>query len=203
MKKLIFLALLFCNSFSFAQKAKLDPKLIEMGWSFLSPIVLQKIDDQFTKEVIAKAIPKIIKEDIRGAALEISEATYKFKNIKVLNKAFIKEQEIVITNAVKAIKTKDYAKAVNEIASVVILSDKYIKTGILDKPDASSSEPIVNSKSTLLKTDEINGKFVIENSSSYYFFIPDGYVTEIASADTSVDKFKLNLSGGSGFEIIY
>lgn len=61
--------------------------------------------------------------------------------------------------------------------------------------------PDNNIKTDLVKSEEINGKVVIEKNSNYYFFVPNGTVTELESKDTTLTKFKLNLKNGSGFEI--
>lgn len=175
--------------------------MIEMGWSFISPFVLQKIEDPLTKEIISKSLPKIIREDIKGAVFEIADATYRVKNIKVLNKAFLADQEIRLTKAINAIKRKDYATAVNEVATIVTISDKYIKSGILDKEEAKSIESESNIRTELVKSEEINGKVVIEKNNSYYFFVPNGSVSELDSKDSTVSKFKLSLVNGKSFEI--
>jgi hypothetical protein len=175
--------------------------MIEMGWSFISPFVLQKVEDPLTREIISKSLPKIIREDIKGAVFEIADATFRIKNVKVLNKAFLADQEIRITKAIKAIKTKDYATAVNEVATILTISDKYIKSGILDKEEAKPSESESNTKTELVKSEEINGKVIIEKNNNYYFFVPNGSVSELASKDSTVSKFKLNLANGKGFEI--
>ena len=175
--------------------------MIQIGWSFISPIVLQKVNDPLTKEILSKAIPKIIKEDVKGAILEIADATYRVKNVKILNKLFLAEQETLVTNALKAIKTKDYATAVNDIATLVTISDKYLKSGILDKPDSKLNETTENLKTTLVRSEEVNGKVIIEKNSNYYFFVPNGFVSEIESKDTSINKFNLKLPNGNGFEI--
>lgn len=201
MKRLISILLLLTTSITFGQKLKLDPKMIEMGWSFISPFVLQKIEDPLTKEIIAKCLPKIIREDVKGAVFEIADATYRIKNVKILNKTFLAEQEIRINKALKAIKTKDYATAVNEIATIVTISDKYLKSGILDKEDAKSNELENNIRTELVKADEVNGKVIIEKNNSYYFFVPNGSVSEIESSDSELSKFKLNLNNGKSFEI--
>ncbi len=201
MKTLIITIIIFSTTFSFAQKNKISPQMIQIGWSFISPIVLQKVNDPLTKEILSKAIPKIIKEDIKGAIFEIADATYRVKNVKILNKLFLAEQEALVTNALKAIKNKDYATAVNDIATLVTISDKYIKSGILDKPDSKLNETTDNLKTTLVKSEEVNGKVVIEKNSNYYFFVPNGFVKEIESKDTSINKFNLNLSSGNVFEI--
>ncbi len=201
MKTLISILLILITNTTFGQKMKLDPKMIEMGWSFISPFVLQKVEDPLTREIISKSLPKIIREDIKGAVYEIADATYRIKNIKVLNKAFLADQEIRLTKAIKAIKTKDYATAVNEVATIVTISDKYIKSGILDKEEAKSNEPENNIRTELVKSEEINGKVIIEKNSNYYFFVPNGSVSEIPSQDTTISKFKLNLVNGNSFEI--
>jgi hypothetical protein len=175
--------------------------MIEMGWSFISPFVLQKVEDPLTREIISKSLPKIIREDIKGAVFEIADATFRIKNVKVLNKAFLADQEIRITKAIKAIKTKDYATAVNEVATILTISDKYIKSGILDKEEAKPSESESNTKTELVKSEEINGKVIIEKNNNYYFFVPNGSVSVLASKDSTVSKFKLNLANGKGFEI--
>ena len=132
-----FVFLLLClHLYTITQALTLDPKIVAMGWSFLSPIALSKIDDPLTKEIVSKAIPKIINDDIKGAVLEISDATYRVKKVKILNKAFLAEQEIYVNNAVKALRNQDYARAINEVATIVTLSDKYLKKGTLDKEDA-------------------------------------------------------------------
>ena len=201
MRTTITILLFFATTISFGQKLKLDPKMIEMGWSFISPFVLQKVEDPLTREIISKSLPKIIREDIKGAVFEIADATFRIKNVKVLNKAFLADQEIRITKAIKAIKTKDYATAVNEVATIVTISDKYIKSGILDKEEAKPSESESNTKTELVKSEEINGKVIIEKNNNYYFFVPNGSVSELASKDSTVSKFKLNLANGKGFEI--
>jgi hypothetical protein len=201
MRTIITILLFFATTISFGQKLKLDPKMIEMGWSFISPFVLQKVEDPLTREIISKSLPKIIREDVKGAVYEIADATYRIKNVKVLNKAFLAEQESRITKAISAIKTKDYATAVNEVATIVTISDKYIKSGILDKEEAKPSESENNTKTELVKSEEINGKVIIEKNSNYYFFVPNGSVSEIPTKDSTVSKFKLNLANGKGFEI--
>jgi|LakMenEpi03Aug12_release.lakeMendotaPanAssembly.Ray.scaffolds.fasta_scaffold194688_1 hypothetical protein len=201
MRTTITILLFFATTISFGQKLKLDPKMIEMGWSFISPFVLQKVEDPLTREIISKSLPKIIREDIKGAVFEIADATFRIKNVKVLNKAFLADQEIRITKAIKAIKTKDYATAVNEVATILTISDKYIKSGILDKEEAKPSESESNTKTELVKSEEINGKVIIEKNNNYYFFVPNGSVSELASKDSTVSKFKLNLANGKGFEI--
>jgi hypothetical protein len=201
MKTFVTIIIVFLTSISFGQKLKLDPMMIEMGWNFVSPTVLQKVADPLTKEILTKTIPKIIREDAKGAIFEIADATYRVKKIKILNKAFLAEQEVRVNKAIKAIKTKDYATAVNQIATIVTISDNYIKSGILDKEEVKPSAPDNNVKTDLVKSEEINGKVVIEKNSNYYFFVPNGTVSEQASTDTTLTKFKLNLKDGSGFEI--
>jgi hypothetical protein len=201
MRTIITILLFFVTTISFGQKLKLDPKMIEMGWSFISPFVLQKVEDPLTREIISKSLPKIIREDVKGAVFEIADATYRIKNVKVLNKAFLADQEILITKAISAIKTKDYATAVNEVATIVTISDKYMKSGILDKEEAKPSESQNNAKTLLVKSEEINGKVIIEKNSNYYFFVPNGSVSKIESKDSTVSKFKLNLVNGKGYEI--
>jgi hypothetical protein len=194
--------LIICSNVVYSQKLKLDPKIIAMGWEFISPLVVQKIEDPLTKEIVSKTIPKIIKDDIKGAVYEIADATYRVKNVKVLNKAFLAEQDLLVNSAVKALKSKDYAKAVNDVATIVTLSEKYLKSGILDKEDAKSAEIENNkTKANLVKSEEINGKVIIEKNNNYYFFVPNGFVSEIETKDSSMNMFKLNLSGGNGFEI--
>ena len=175
--------------------------MIEMGWSFISPFVLQKVEDPLTREIISKSRPKIIREDIKGAVFEIADATYRIKNVKVLNKAFLTDQEVHLTKAINAIKTKDYATAVNEVATVVTISNKYINSGILDKEEAKPNESEKNTKTELVKSEEINGKVIIEKNSNYYFFVPNGTVSELGSKDSTISKFKLNLVNGKSFEI--
>jgi hypothetical protein len=201
MKTFATIIIVFLTSISFGQKLKLDPMMIEMGWNFLSPTVLQKVSDPLTKEILSKTIPKIIKDDAKGAIFEIADATYRVKNVRILNKAFLAEQEVRVNKAIKAIKTKDYATAVNEIATIVTISDKYLKSGILDKEDAKPSVPDSNIKTDLVKSEEINGKVVIEKNSNYYFFVPNGTLSELESKDSTLTKFKLNLNNGGGFEI--
>jgi hypothetical protein len=201
MKTFVTIILVFLTSISFSQKLKLDPMMIEMGWNFVSPTVLQKVADPLTKEILTKTIPKIIREDAKGAIFEIADATYRIKKIRILNKAFLADQEVRVNKAIRAIKTKDYATAVNQIATIVTISDNYIKSGILDKEDLKPSAPDNSIKTDLVKSEEINGKVFIEKNSNYYFFIPNGTVSEQASKDTTLTKFKLNLKDGSGFEI--
>jgi hypothetical protein len=201
MKTFVTTVLLLLTSFSFGQKFKLDPVMIEMGWNFIAPTVLQKVADPLTKEILTKTIPKIIREDAKGAIFEIADATYRVKKIKILNKAFLAEQEVRVNKAIKAIKTKDYATAVNQIATIVTISDNYIKSGILDKEEVKPSAPDNNIKTDLVKSEEINGKVVIEKKSNYYFFVPNGNVTEQESKDSTLTKYKLNLKDGSSFEI--
>jgi hypothetical protein len=200
MKPIITIFLIFSVAITFGQKSKIDPKMIEMGWSFVSPFVLQKVDDPLTREIISKSLPKIIKEDIKGAIFEIADATYRIKNVKVLNKVFLAEQETRIKKAIKAVKTKDFATAVNEVATIVTISDKYIKSGILDKEEAKPIESNNSIKTELVKKEEINSKVVIEKNSNYYFFVPNGTVTELSSQDSTVTRFKMNLASGKGFE---
>jgi hypothetical protein len=190
MKTFATIIIVFLTSISFGQKLKLDPMMIEMGWNFLSPTVLQKVSDPLTKEILSKTIPKIIKDDAKGAIFEIADATYRVKNVRILNKAFLAEQEVRVNKAIKAIKTKDYATAVNEIATIVTISDKYLKSGILDKEDAKPSVPDSNIKTDLVKSEEINGKVVIEKNSNYYFFVPNGTLSELESKDSTLTKFK-------------
>lgn len=82
MKTFATIFIVFLTSISFGQKLKLDPVMIEMGWNFVSPTVLQKVTDPLTKEILSKTIPKIIKEDAKGAIFEIADATYKVKNLE-------------------------------------------------------------------------------------------------------------------------
>jgi hypothetical protein len=201
MKKYATIIILFITSISFGQKLNFDPMLIEMGWNFLSPTVLQKVNDPLTKEILSKTIPKIIRADAKGAVLEMADATFRVKKVRILNKAFLSEQEFRVDKAIKAIKTKDYATAINEIATIVTISDKYAKSGILDKEDAKSLQPDNNLRTELVKSDEINGKVIIEKNSNYYFFVPNGTVSELESKDTTITKYKLNLTNGSSFEI--
>jgi hypothetical protein len=201
MKKYTTIIIIFFTSISFGQKLNFDPMFIEMGWNFLSPTVLQKVNDPLTKEILSKTIPKIIRADAKGAILEMADATFRVKNVRILNKAFLSEQEFRVNKAIKAIKTKDYATAINEIATIVSISDKYAKSGILDKEDAKSLQPDNNVRTELVKSDEINGKVIIEKNSNYYFFVPNGTVSELESKDTTLTKYKLNLANGSSFEI--
>jgi hypothetical protein len=201
MKTLVTTILLLLTSFSFGQKLKLDPVMIEMGWNFLAPTVLQKVTDPLTKEILTKSIPKIIKEDAKGAIFEMADATYRIKNIRILNKAFLAVQEDGVNKAIKAIKSKDYATAVNQIATIVTISNNYIKSGILDKDDVKPNTNDNNTKTDLVKSEEINGKVVIEKNSNYYFFVPNGSVSEQESKDSTLTKFRLNLKDGSGFDI--
>ncbi|MCC6251525.1 MAG: hypothetical protein IT238_03575 [Bacteroidia bacterium] len=188
-------------SLVFGQKMTLDPKMLEMGWNFVSPLVINKVEDPLTKEIITKTIPKIIREDVKGAAYEIGDAIYRIKNVKVLNKEYLIQQESSITVALSAIKHKDYAKAVNEMATLVAITDRYIKSGLLDKEEAKPSGIDNNIEANLVKNEEINGKVVIEKNSSYYFFIPNGTVSEIQSKDTTLTKFRFNSNSGRYFEI--
>lgn len=201
MKSLIFTILTIVSTFSFGQKMKLDPKMIEMGWSFVSPFVIKKIEDPLTKEIIAKTIPKIIREDIKGAVYEISDAVFRIKNVKVLNKEFLLIAENKLTVAYKAVRQKDYAKAVNEMAAVVVITDKYIKNGLLDKEVEKPSGIDTNVESRLVKNEEINGKVFIEKNSSYYFFVSNGTVSEQETGDSTLTTFMYNSSAGRKFEM--
>jgi hypothetical protein len=201
MKGIATCLLLLITAICSAQKLKVDPKMLELGWSFLSPIVLEKINDPLTKEIVEKSIPKIIRDDIKGAIVEVSDATLKIKNVKVVNKQYISIRENKVNKAFKAVKNKDYASAVNELSSLVAITNQYIKNGLIDKDVSQPSGIDNNVKADVVKSDEINGKVYIEKNSNYYFFVPNGSVSEISSPDTTLVKFNLKLTDGKSFEI--
>jgi hypothetical protein len=191
MKKVITIVLVAIFSSTFAQKITIDPQILSLGWSFVSPLILKKVTDTLTKDIIINAIPKIIEQNPKAAALEVANAISKDKHIAVLNKDFLTLIDKNIDKSITAIKQKDYATAVNELAVIVVFTNNYIKNGTLG--DSNSKNDIVTKK-------EVNGKVYVEKNNSYYFFIPNGNFTEQTSTDTSHVKFMLKLDNGKTFE---
>ncbi len=135
MKKQVFtfiIALTLCNV-TLAQNTQFDPALVTMGWVLLSPEILKRINDPLTKEIISKAIPKIINQDAKGATFEITDAIYRIKKIKVGNKAFLSQLEINVNEAIKSIRLNDIPNAVGSLAKTASYTEFYFKSGTLDK----------------------------------------------------------------------
>jgi hypothetical protein len=165
-------------SSSFAQNNQTTIQLISLGWSLVSPLIVNKIKDPLTKEIIIKSIPKLIVEDVKGAVFEVSDAIYRIKNVKVCNKEFLAHLEKNINAGIKDIKQKDYASAVNEVIGAISCTDTYIRTGILDKPDSKSQEIVSAEKSDIISATDVNSKLHLGKNNSYLFFVPDGIFTD-------------------------
>lgn len=183
-----------------AQKLDIDPAFIKLGWTFASPLILNKITDPLAKEIINKAIPKIIDQDVKGASYEIADAIYRIKNVKVLNKEFLGEIEKNINEDIKAIKRKDYVSAVNSLVMVVGFTENYIKTGILDKADLKPQAPIVVEKKEIVKNEDVNGKLHLDQNNKYLFFVKQGTFTEDKRVTkTPEENFNVTLNDGKKF----
>jgi len=206
MKKIITIALLIICSSTFAQKVNIDPQLVKLGWTLVSPTILKKVKDTLTKEIIIKTIPKIIDQDIKGSILEISNAIYKVKNVKVLNKAFLLVIDKNVTAGISAIKQKDYAGAVNELVQVVEITKLYLKDGSLEKTETTtpvSTTSVTSEKATIVTKKEINGKLHIGSYNDYLFFIPDGNMTldTVNSSSTDWENFNVTLDNAKTFNL--
>lgn len=207
MKKIFTLLLVLIYTATFSQKINVDPKMIEMGWSFVSPFVLNKISDPLTKEIITKTIPKIISQDAKGAALEVSNAIYHTKNIKVLNKEFLAKVDKSIEDGIKAINHKDYAAAVNGLVTTVAFSEQYIKKGILDQPTAAAqitATTINATKSDVVSSKEINSKLHLGKANDYLFFITNGNFAqkEVTTKATNFEEdFNVTDDAGKKFNL--
>ena len=206
MKKIITITLLLIWSSTFAQKVNIDPQLIKLGWTLVSPTILKKVKDTLTKEIIIKTIPKIIDQDIKGSILEISNAIYKVKNVKVLNKEFLLVIDKNVTAGISAIKQKDYATAVNELVKVVEITKLYLKNGSLEKPENPtpvSITSVTTEKATIVTKKEINGKLHIGTYNDYLFFIPDGNMTidTVNSSSTDWENFSVTLDNAKTFDL--
>jgi hypothetical protein len=206
---IIFLFVLVWSS-SPAQKFKVDASMLKMGWSFASPLILKKVNDPLTKEIINKTIPKIIDQDVKGAVFEVSDAIYRIKNIKVLNKEFLTQLEINVNDGIKAIQQKDYATAVNGLVKAVAFTENYLKKGILDVQESATqvpAEPIIAAKTDIVTKKEINGKLFLSNGNDYLFFIPNGNFTQenakipVESGTGEASDFHVSLDNGKNFEM--
>ena len=178
MKKIYTIIFFIVWSSIFAQKTAIDPAMIQMGWTFASPMILKKINDPLTKEIISKAIPKIINQDAKGATLEVTDAIYRVKHIKVANKEFLSQLEKNINQGISAIQKQDYVTAVNGLITTVSSTEAYFKNGILDEPDTKSQTPASVVKTDLITKSEINSKLHLGKNNDYLFFIPAGTITD-------------------------
>ncbi|HNB13592.1 MAG TPA: hypothetical protein PKY09_11880 [Bacteroidia bacterium] len=207
MRKYFTLLLVVLYSNTFAQKIKVDAQMIQMGWTFVSPLILKKINDPLTKEIISKTVPKLINQDAKGAAYEVSDAIYRIKNVKVLNKEFLSQVEKSITDGVKAINRKDYASAVNGLVKTVAFSEAYIKKGILDQPTPPTQ--VTNASINAVKTDivtakEINEKLHLGKNNDYLFFIPTGNFTQKETTEKEnlfAEDFNVNIDSEKKFNM--
>lgn len=193
MKKSIIIILILTSSISFGQKVNINPQItqtIQATWSISSLFFLPKIKDPLTKEIVSKAIPKLIAQDIKGSVYEITDAFYRIKNIKVLNKEFLMQIEKNITIGVKAVQQSDYATAVNELARTVVLADAYIKTGILEKEEqqVSISEETQNAaKKDIFTKSDVDSKLHLGENNNYLFFMTNGKFEKQNSGELKQD----------------
>lgn len=208
MKKQVctFLIALVISSITLGQNTQINPDVIKMGWTFVSPIILKKINDPLTKEIIIKAIPKIINQDVKGASLEITDAIYRVKNVKVGNKEFLSQLEKNVNESIKSIKQNDYATAVNSLIKTVSFTERYLKSGILDKPDSKSEVSLASiSNPNVITKSEINSKIHIGKNNNYLFFLPTGVLSELgknsSSQSTDEEEFNIDQDDGKNYNL--
>jgi hypothetical protein len=209
MKKLSTIALLLIWAFSiYAQNIKVDPQMIKLGWTLVSPLIINKVKDTLTREIISKAIPKIIDQDAKGAALEVTDAIYKYKKVKVLNKDFLVILDNNISDGITAIKQKDYATAVNGLVATVAVTAVYLKNGSLGLTE--SVTPVSTSSlniTDIVTSQEINEKIHLDKNNNYLFFMTDGIYnqqtenTSNHSAKVQMENFNVTLDDGKKFNI--
>jgi hypothetical protein len=190
MKKSIIIILILTSSISFGQKVNINPQItqtIQATWSISSLFFLPKIKDPLTKEIVSKAVPKLIEQDIKGSVYEITDAFYRVKNIKVLNKEFLMQIEKNITIGVNAVQKSDYATAVNELARTVVLADAYIRTGTLDKEQQQVQIPEatqIAAKEDIFNKSDVESKLHFGKTNNYLFFINNGKFEQTSNTDT-------------------
>lgn len=194
-------------SSTFAQNKEQTTQLISLGWSLVSPLLVNKIKDPLTKEIIIKTIPKLIAEDVKGAVYEVSDAIYRIKNVKVCNKEFLARLEKNITTGIKDIKQKDYVAAVNEVIGAVSCTDNYIKTGILDQAESKSQSTVTSNSSEKISSADVTSKLYMGANNNYLFFLPDGKFQDITSEEskknsqTELKDFEVTLNDGKKYNL--
>ncbi|MEI7596633.1 MAG: hypothetical protein WCK02_12860 [Bacteroidota bacterium] len=207
MKTKIFLLFFLANCIiaknTIAQTNNIDPQMIKLGWTFVSPLIMSKVNDPLTKEIIIKTIPKIIDQNTKAAVLEVTNAIYSVKNIKVLNKEFLLLLEKNINTGISAINKKDYATAVNELVKVAAFTELYIKSGSLGTESATpvSTASVSAEQTKIITTKEINGIIHIGEKNNYLFFMTEGAFSQKQKNNAEEDNFDVSLNNEQTFSI--
>jgi hypothetical protein len=163
----------------FSQVSQTDKEMIKLGWTLTSPLILNKINDRLTKEIVINTIPKIIDQDAEAAVIEVLGSISKVKNIKVLNKEYLILLKKNITIAISSIQKKDYVTSVNELLKGALMTDNYIRNGILDKADSKSQSTTAVANTDLIEKTIVNSKLYLGKNNDYMFFIPKGTFSEL------------------------
>ena len=164
-----------------------------MEWNEIS-LKKTKIDP-FVMSIMDKALPKIADQDIKGAILEISNAYYEKKGIKVLNSAYTKYLENKFENLIRIIPAKNYFEIILTLSDIVLVSDNYFNKNIV--PDDSN----------LNKNKAVNS--VADTSSISHDINPVIVDHELIKNDLKqINSFSLNINCVSftpfgGFVILY
>jgi len=206
--KIAILGLLVLTSVhAFGQgKLPISQDMLKMGWQFASPLIIKQIPDQLAKEMLLKAMPKIIEKDLKGASFEIANAVSKVKKVKVLNKIYLAEIEKSIAVCIKAIQKKDYVGVANNLFGLATLTDTYIKTGKIELEDSPAVAKNEIKAENAIKNDIVNSKLHIDKSNNYLFFLTNGNISEtsdtaFSESSVSGEEFKIYLDESKSYHL--
>lgn len=197
--------LVFVNLLTFGQgKIPISADMLSMGWQFASPLIIKQIPDPLAKEMLLKAMPKIIEKDAKGASFEIANAVSTVKKVKVLNKAYLAEVEKSVNVCIKSVQKKDFVGVANNLLSLASLTDTYLKTGKLEQENA----PVVANSEIKndIKRELVNSKLHMDKNNNYLFFLTNGTISETsdtAFSETAVsgEDFKINLDDTKSYHL--
>lgn len=171
MKKIIIYSfLLLAFLYSNHVYADINPKFIKMGWSFVSPIILKEVKEPLARKIISISVPKLIDKDFKGAAFEICQVVSVEKNIKVLNKEYLKILEVDLTETYKFIKKKEFENVANNLMMIYSYTDKYLKTGKMQLENDKSNLKSESDNARIINREIIQKKVFFSEDDSYFFF---------------------------------
>jgi hypothetical protein len=187
-------------------KLELNPEMLKMGWQFASPLIIKQIPDPLAKEMLLRAMPKIIDKDVKGASYEIANAVSTVKKVKVLNKLFLAEIEKSVNLGIKAIQKKDYASVANNLLGLATLTDYYLKTGKLEQENAQVIANNEIKKESIVKNEVVNSKLHMDKNNNYLFFLTNGTISETSDtsfteASVAGEDFKINLEDSKAYHL--
>ncbi|MFO0484394.1 MAG: hypothetical protein ACK51A_01870 [Sphingobacteriia bacterium] len=168
-----------------AQSTGLSPEFIVSIWDASYPLFSKNIKDPLIKEILKETPKYIVRKDYENASLSVTQAIYKTKGVKVLNKEYIVKLKTDFQTIHNALFQNKFDLVASGLLNIGNYTLSYLEKGILSQ-EAPQNTPQLASipvAAPVEKLPEIS-KSLFVNSLGDYSIYMDGQTYESQNQGT-------------------